>query len=145
MSIKIWKMGQIFVSSIPRTSESNILEKNYSEKFHWFSTLKNERPSLMPNSIKKSWMVSTAGTAVGLVSTARPRPPRLRRQPYFISVSPDQRISPGGSVKLKCIASGNPLPRLAWLLNGEVLVSRLKYLWRIYLLNTAHCAILQYS
>ena len=58
-----------------------------------------------------------------------------RRQPYFISVSPDQRISPGGSVKLKCIASGNPLPRLAWLLNGEVLVS-LKYLWRIYLLNT---------
>ena len=57
-----------------------------------------------------------------------------RRQPYFISVSPDQRISPGGSVKLKCIASGNPLPRLAWLLNGEVLVS-LKYLRNIYTLR----------
>ena len=64
-----------------------------------------------------------------------------RRQPYFISVSPDQRISPGGSVKLKCIAGGNPLPRLAWLLNGEVLVS-LKYLWRIYLLNITQCSIL---
>ena len=62
-------------------------------------------------------------------------------RPYFISVSPDQRILPGGSVKLKCIAGGNPLPRLAWLLNGEVLVS-LKYLWRIYLLNITQCSIL---
>ena len=41
---------------------------------------------------------------------------------------------------MKCIAGGNPLPRLAWLLNGEVLVS-LKYLWRIYLLNITQCSI----
>lgn len=49
-----------------------------------------------------------------------------KRMPYFIFVSPDQRISPGGSAKLKCIAAGNPLPRLTWMLNGKVLVS-LKY------------------
>lgn len=49
-----------------------------------------------------------------------------KRMPYFILVSPDQRISAGGSAKLKCIAAGNPLPRLTWMLNGKVLVS-LKY------------------
>ena len=46
-----------------------------------------------------------------------------QRSPYFIYISPDQRISVGGSTKLKCIAAGNPLPRLAWKLNGKVLVS----------------------
>ena len=45
-----------------------------------------------------------------------------QRSPYFIYISPDQRISVGGSTKLKCIAGGNPLPRLAWRLNGKVLV-----------------------
>ena len=48
-----------------------------------------------------------------------------QRSPYFIYISPDQRISVGGSTKLKCIAAGNPLPRLAWRLNGKVLVSDL--------------------
>ena len=45
-----------------------------------------------------------------------------QRSPYFIYISPDQRISVGGSTKLKCIAGGNPLPRLEWRLNGKVLV-----------------------
>ncbi len=47
--------------------------------------------------------------------------------PYFIYVSPDQRVSPRrsrkGSSKLKCIAGGNPQPQMAWILNGKVLVS----------------------
>ena len=52
-----------------------------------------------------------------------------QRSPYFIYISPDQRISVGGSTKLKCIAGGNPLPRLEWRLNGKVLVWSYQDLW----------------
>ena len=44
-----------------------------------------------------------------------------RRLPYFIFVSPDRQLRLGGSGLLKCIAGGNPLPHITWILNGKVL------------------------
>ena len=99
------------------------------------------KSSVRPRSRREVEAASAETTVTARGGTGVADDGSRRRQPYFISVSPDQRISPGGSFKLKCIASGNPLPRLAWLLNGEVLVS-LKYLWRIYLLNITQCSIL---
>ena len=46
-----------------------------------------------------------------------------RVKPYFIYVSPGQRLSPGNSAKLKCMGSGNPLPNLTWIFNGQLLVN----------------------
>ena len=44
-----------------------------------------------------------------------------QRLPYFIFVSPDRQLRLGGSGLLKCIAGGNPLPHITWILNGKVL------------------------
>ena len=46
---------------------------------------------------------------------------KQQRLPYFIFVSPDRQLRLGGSGLLKCIAGGNPLPHITWILNGKVL------------------------
>ena len=56
------------------------------------------------------------GKHVGLMEKTQ-----KQRLPYFIFVSPDRQLRLGGSGLLKCIAGGNPLPHITWILNGKVL------------------------
>ncbi|GIY89749.1 down syndrome cell adhesion molecule-like protein Dscam2 [Caerostris darwini] len=41
--------------------------------------------------------------------------------PSLISVFPEQTIHPGNTVSLRCIATGNPSPRVTWYLDGTVI------------------------
>lgn len=38
--------------------------------------------------------------------------------PQFLETFLPQTLEPGPGVSLKCIASGNPLPQVTWLLDG---------------------------
>lgn len=76
--------------------------------------------------------IQVVGIGVAKLEVVNPLPIALplvvgqadQRRPYLIYASPDQKTQPGGSAKLKCIAGGNPMPHLSWVLNGKVLVSQ---------------------
>lgn len=55
---------------------------------------------------------------------------------YFVAIPPElqstfieQTVQPGVSVSLRCVASGNPPPRLSWLLDGGHLITQGGYMF----------------
>lgn len=47
--------------------------------------------------------------------------------PRFLDKFSDQTLDPGPSVSLKCIASGQPLPQVTWLVNGSPVPDNVRF------------------